>query len=132
LSRRPDVGAPLSLANPVAAGLVASLNPPGGNVAGITTLGVELGAKRLDRHLPSAVLSRQTFDGVALMSYGPHQAAMCRRASVPRTRSPGARSRGLSVEPPTKLELYVNLSMARTLGLSVPPMLLALSDEVIE
>jgi putative ABC transport system substrate-binding protein len=208
-------------ADPVAIGLVASLNRPGGNVTGIAWLALKLEAKRLGLlhelvpqarpvgvllnpsfqpaegqlsdlqeaartiGLPLHVLRAGTdrdidaaFESVAqhripallvasdpffeqrsdklvalaaphavpviydtrhssmvggLMSYGPSFSDAVRQVGIYTGRIlKGDKPADLPVMQPTKFELVINLKTARALGLTVPPMLLARADEVIE
>jgi putative ABC transport system substrate-binding protein len=91
---------------------------------------IELAAKQ--RHPAAYPLRSYAIDG-GLLTYGTDVHDQARRSAFYIDRIlKGARPGDLPVQAPTKFELVINLKTAKTLGLTVPPTLLARADELIE
>ena len=85
------------------------------------------------QRLPSMFGAREGVDAGGLMSYGVDLSEMMRRSATYVDKIlKGAKPGDLPVEQATKFELVINLKTARELGLSIPTVLLATADEVIE
>jgi putative ABC transport system substrate-binding protein len=83
--------------------------------------------------LPTMYPYRSYVEAGGLMSYAPNDLEQFRRAAVYVDKIlKGANPGDLPVEEPTKFELVVNLTAAKTLGLTIPRDFLLLADEVIE
>lgn len=83
--------------------------------------------------LPTMFPEREFADAGGFMAYGPSVPESFRRAAsyVDRILK-GAKPEELPVEQPTQFDLVINLKTAQALGLTIPPHLLILADEVIQ
>jgi putative tryptophan/tyrosine transport system substrate-binding protein len=83
--------------------------------------------------LPAIYIERFFAAAGGLVSYGPDFVDQTRQAATYVARVlKGEKPGGLPVQAPTKYQLVVNLKTAKTLGIVLPPSLLARADEVIE
>jgi len=87
----------------------------------------------LKYRVPAISELRQIAESGGLLSYGPNAFNATRRLTyfVDRILK-GAKPADLPVEQATRLELVVNMKTAAALGLTIPPLILARADEVIE
>jgi putative tryptophan/tyrosine transport system substrate-binding protein len=87
----------------------------------------------LDARLPTMHGFREITAAGGLMSYAPNYPDLFRRAAdyVDKILR-GTKPAEIPVEQPTRFDFVVNLRTAKTLGLEIPPKVLALTDEVIE
>ena len=83
--------------------------------------------------LPAIALYREFAQAGGLMAYGASIAHLYRRAaSYVDKILKGAKPADLPVEQPMKFELIINLKAAQALGITIPPSLLVLADEVFQ
>jgi putative ABC transport system substrate-binding protein len=86
----------------------------------------------LAARLPTVCGIRERVSGGGLMSYGPNFPDLFRRtAEYVDKIFHGARAATLPIEQPSKFDLIINLTTAKTLGIDVPQTMLARANEVI-
>jgi putative tryptophan/tyrosine transport system substrate-binding protein len=92
-----------------------------------------INALAIRHRLPSIHPYRYGVLSGGLASYGPNTIDLFRRAATYVDRIlKGAKPSELPVQSPNRYELLVNLKTAKTLGLEIPPALVATADDVIE
>jgi len=94
---------------------------------------VEIAQLAMKNRMPASFAFRDYVEIGGLVSYGVNFSTMYRRAAEYADRIlRGMKPVDLPVEQSTKFELVINLKTAKTLGLTIPPGVLAIADEVIE
>jgi putative ABC transport system substrate-binding protein len=118
--------------------LAAAVRQSVGAVAGMASPFFNFHRKQLvdlslQNRLPSIWEAAAYVRDGGLLSYGPSFSDMYRRSAGYAAKIiKGVSPSDLPVEQPTRFELAVNLKTAKSLGLTLPPTLLARADEVIE
>jgi putative ABC transport system substrate-binding protein len=132
-----------AVGDPVRIGLVASLARPGGNLTGFSKITIELMPKLLE--LVSELIPQAGVIALLVNPNSPNAELLIRDMQE------AARAKGVKlavmkagteseinaafaslVQQPTTFELVINLKVAKELGFTVPPSILARADEVIE
>jgi putative ABC transport system substrate-binding protein len=90
-------------------------------------------ALAVGERLPTIFSERDFVKAGALMSYGPNYSELFRHSAdfVDKILR-GTKPADIPVEQPTKFELVINLTTAKTLGLKIPASVIARADDVIE
>ena len=123
-----DIGAVIEPLNGRADGLYVCVDPL------VNTNRVRINTLALEARLPTVHSFRDNVEEAGgLISYGPDILGMYQHAAdlVDKILR-GAKPTDIPVEQPTKFALVINLKTAKALGLTIPPSLLSLADEVIE
>jgi putative ABC transport system substrate-binding protein len=98
-----------------------------------TSLPARLAELALAHRLPGVFATKENVEAGGLMSYGPDNDDLTRRAALYIVKIlNGTKPADLPVEQATKFELVVNLKTAKALGLKISESFLLRADEVIE
>jgi ABC-type uncharacterized transport system substrate-binding protein len=99
----------------------------------LTSQRTQIAAFMVENRFASMYTYREDVLAGGLISYATNYYDIFRRAAILTDKIlKGAKPSDIPIEQPTKFELVINLKTARALGLTIPPMLLARVDEVIE
>ena len=86
-----------------------------------------------EKHVPGMFAFREVTDAGGLMSYGPSIHGMWRQSArlIARVLK-GEKAGDIPIEQPTRLELVINQSAAKNLGLKLPQTLVLQADQVVD
>jgi putative ABC transport system substrate-binding protein len=105
---------------------------PAGNPVGFANRG-QIASFAQKNRLPSMYPTKEFVDAGGLMSYGPSNPDMRRRAATYVDKIlKGTKPADLPVEQPRKFELVINPKIAKQIGLTIPPSVLGRADKVIK